>query len=68
MPSLDYDCGLGTASLIAKDITRNPLVAVNGYLGLDEPEVDAALVRELAVDSERKIWWQQRLDRCLKLL
>jgi len=41
---------------------------VNGYLGLDEPEIDSALVSELAVDSERQIWWQQRLDRCLKLL
>jgi O-succinylbenzoate synthase len=68
LPNLDFDCGLGTASLMAKDISRNPLIAVNGYLELDEPDVDAGLVSELAVESERKIWWQQRLDRCLKLL
>ena len=68
LPNLDYDCGLGTASLLARDITRNPLVAVNGYLGLDEPDVDAGLISELAIDRERRIWWQQRLDRCLKLL
>jgi hypothetical protein len=53
---------------MSKDITRNPLIAVNGYLGLDELEVDAGLISELAVDSDRKIWWQERLDRCLKLL
>lgn len=68
LPKLDYACGLGTASLLAKDITRNPLIAVNGHLKLTEPEIDAGLVSELAVDSDRRIWWQQRLDRCLELL
>ena len=53
---------------MAKDITRNPLVAVNVHLGLDEPDVDPGLLSELAVYSERKICLQQRLDRCLKLL
>jgi len=68
LPNLDYACGLGTASLLAKDITRNPLVAVDGHLEITEPEINAELVSELAVDSDRRIWWQQRLDRCLKLL
>ena len=68
LPNLDYACGLGTASLLAKDITRNPLVALDGHLEITEPEINAELVSELAVDSDRRIWWQQRLDRCLKLL
>lgn len=68
LPSLDYACGLGTVSLLAADIAKNPLIPVNGFLEVQEIELDQDAVRQLRVDSARREFWHQRLDRCLNLL
>ena len=68
LPELDLDCGLGTASLLATDIVRNPLIPRDGMLPVQEPEIDQAKLSELAGDSARQDYWHRRLDRCLELL
>ncbi len=68
LPALTYACGLGTVSLLESDIAKNPLIPVNGFLEVQEVELDKAAVAELAVDPERTDFWHRRLDRCLELL
>jgi O-succinylbenzoate synthase len=40
LPELPYACGLGTQALLAGDVTRDPLVPVDGVLAVRRPEVD----------------------------
>ena len=68
MPTLSYDCGLATARLLGGDVTKEPLVPVNGELEVREVEPDQDLIRQFAASDERKKWWEERLKRCLDLL
>ncbi|HEV2754469.1 MAG TPA: o-succinylbenzoate synthase [Actinomycetota bacterium] len=40
LPELPYACGLGTQTLLAGDVTRDPLVPVDGMLAVRRPDVD----------------------------
>ena len=42
LPELRYACGLGTTSLLAGDVTADPLVPVGGELAVRRPSVDLA--------------------------
>lgn len=66
IPSLEFDCGLATASLLAADVTSEPLVPVDGLLPVRR--VDADLLGAHAVDGERERWWLDRVERCYALL
>ena len=68
LPDLEYDCGLGTASLLAADVTASPLTPRGGGLPVAGVEVDAALLERHAASDERREWWTQRLRRCHALL
>jgi len=68
LPDLPYDCGLGTASLLAADITARPLRPVAGTLPVGRIEPDAALLRRHAATAERRAWWLERVERCAALL
>ncbi|MFJ6678562.1 o-succinylbenzoate synthase [Microbacterium sp. NPDC091382] len=68
LPDLDYDCGLGTASLLAADVTDAPLRPQGGMLPTGRVGVDAALLDAHAASAERTRWWLERLDRCHALL
>ena len=63
VPELDYDCGLGTASLLAADVTRDPLVPVDGAIQVRRVHPDPELLDRYAVDAERTDWWIERLGR-----
>ncbi len=65
---LDYDCGLGTASLLAADVTRSPLVPVDGSIPVGRVHPDPELLDRYAADAERTDWWIERLGRCRALL
>ncbi|MEX2324375.1 MAG: o-succinylbenzoate synthase [Nitriliruptoraceae bacterium] len=43
VPELRYDCGLGTASLLARDVTTTPLLPVDGHLPVGRVVPDGAL-------------------------
>lgn len=61
---LDYDCGLGTASLLAADVTRDPLLPRDGAIDVRRVDPDPGLLERYAADEERTAWWIARLERC----
>lgn len=63
IPELQFDCGLATASLLAGDVTREPLVATNGAIELRDVIVDDELCERYAANAERTEWWSQRITR-----
>ena len=68
LPELPYDCGLGTASLLAADVTGAPLRPVGGAVPVERIAPDAALLERHAASTERRDWWLARLERCYRLL
>ena len=68
VPELDYDCGLGTASLLAADVTARPVRATGGFIEVERVELDAALLAQHAASTERDAWWRARLARCYEVL
>lgn len=46
LPELPYACGLGTATLLAQDLTDTPLVPVNGYVPVRRVAPDSALLTQ----------------------
>ncbi len=66
LPVLDYDCGLGTASLFSTDVTTSPLTPVAGALPVGRVTPDALDHVEAAPD--RRAWWLDRVARCHALL
>ncbi len=68
VPELEFDCGLGTLSLMESDITANPLTAVSGSITPREVEPDLALLEKYRASAERTQWWLARLERCYELL
>lgn len=66
LPSLDFDCGLGTSSLFLDDVAdRRP---VDGAIPVDRVTPDAAALQRLAADDDRREWWLARLTRCHAVL
>lgn len=68
LPELEFDCGLGTAALLAADVTHEPLTPRGGVIPVRAVEPDAALLREHAAPPERVAWWHARVRRCAELL
>ncbi|SFR75108.1 O-succinylbenzoate synthase [Microbacterium azadirachtae] len=62
LPTLEFDCGLGTASLFADDVAdaRPHAGSVSPARVIPDP---AALTR-LQADADRRAWWIARLTRC----
>ena len=50
LPSLDYACGLATMSLLAGDVTGEPLAAVDGELPVRAADADPAELDRWAAD------------------
>jgi O-succinylbenzoate synthase len=68
LPDLPYDCGLGTAALLAADVTREPLVPVDGSIDVRRVDVDVDLLREHAAPDARREWWLGRVRASYGLL
>jgi len=67
LPELEFDCGLGTAAMLIGDVTREPLIAKDGYLEVRRVDVDADRLQVFAAEDHRGDWWLERLERCLAL-
>ncbi|WP_255513337.1 o-succinylbenzoate synthase [Homoserinibacter sp. GY 40078] len=63
LPELDVDCGLGTAALLAADVTGDPLTPAGGHIEVRPVEPDLALLAAHAAPPERVAWWRDRLRR-----
>lgn len=68
LPELPYACGLGTVSLMAADVTENPLVSDSGALAVRRVNVSAGLLDQYAAPADRTRWWLKRLERTHRLL
>ncbi len=66
--NLEYDCGLGTAALLAVDVTDSPLIPVDGALEVRRVVPSNELLNEHASSQDRTNWWLARLARCYELL
>jgi O-succinylbenzoate synthase len=60
---LNFDCGLGTGSLLAQDVAHLPIVDGMIQLTEFEPKFDG-----LDVSAERFQWWKNRIMRTAELL
>jgi O-succinylbenzoate synthase len=60
---LNFDCGLGTGSLLAQDVAHLPIVDGMIQLAEFEPVLDG-----LDVSAERFEWWKNRIMRTAELL
>lgn len=63
LPRLPYACGLGTLSLMAGDVTEDPLLPDGGGLAVRDVPVSEELLERCAASPERRQWWLDRLDR-----
>ena len=68
VPDLEYDCGLGTASLLSADVTRSPLLPEGGSIAVGRVVPDPELLDRYAASAERTEWWLDRVGRCHALL
>ncbi|WP_336922066.1 o-succinylbenzoate synthase [Aquipuribacter sp. SD81] len=60
--------GLGTAALLAGDVTGSPLLPRDGAVDVRRVTPDAALLEDRAAPPERQAWWRERLARVHGLL
>lgn len=68
VPSLEFDCGLGTASLLAADVTRSPLIPEDGSIPVRRVLPHLDLLERYAASPERTEWWFERIVRCHAVL
>ncbi len=68
LPELQYDCGLGTAALLAADVAGEPLLPVDGAIEVRRSTPSSALLDRWAAPAERATWWADRIRRCHALL
>lgn len=68
LPDLDHDCGLGTAALLAADVTPAPLIPREGRIPVDRVDADPDLLARWAAPADRRAWWLARVERCLDVL
>jgi O-succinylbenzoate synthase len=68
LPELPYDCGLATVSLLSADVAVDPLVAVDGSIGVRRVVPDERVLVDYAATQEREAWWLARLERCYRVL
>jgi O-succinylbenzoate synthase len=60
LPSLPYACGLGTAALLADDVTDDPLLPVDGHVPVRAVSVSADRLVRLALPRSQATAWRQR--------
>lgn len=64
LPDLDYDCGLGTASLFTADVAEPSLQPHRGALAVGRVDPEPALLDAHAASVDRRDWWLGRVARC----
>ena len=60
---MNFDCGLGTGSLLAEDVAHLPIVDGKIEITEFEPQLDG-----LDVAPDRFEWWKNRIMRCAEVL
>jgi len=65
LPSLEYACGLATMSLLAGDVTANPLTEADGLLPVRSAVVDEAVLARWEVNPRA---WRERIIAAAEFL
>jgi O-succinylbenzoate synthase len=68
LPALEFDCGLGTAALLAADVTDAPLIPSEGAIPVRRVDVSEELLAQHAATPDRTAWWHERIRRSHALL
>lgn len=68
LPDLAFDCGLGTAALLAADVAEPRLAPEGGAIPAARVAPDAGLLAAHAAAPDREAWWRERVERCHALL
>lgn len=68
LPAPVRAAGLGTAALLAADVTGGPLLPVAGHVPVGAVALDEELARRWAAPPARRQAWLERLHRCWALL
>jgi O-succinylbenzoate synthase len=68
LPELEFDCGLGTAALLAADVAEPRLAADEGAIPVTRVVPDPGLLAAHAAAPDREAWWRERVARCHALL
>ncbi|OFN70088.1 O-succinylbenzoate synthase [Rothia sp. HMSC078H08] len=68
LPTLRYGCGLGTVSLMAEDVTDEPLIARDGFMDLRTITPSPQRLERLATDEQTRQWWVERVTACYRVL
>jgi O-succinylbenzoate synthase len=68
LPELDFDCGLGTVSLLSLDVAEDPLIPVGGRIDVRRVVPNERVFVDYAASAEREAWWRGRIERCHALL
>ncbi len=68
MPELPYDCGLGTAALLAADVTDDPLLPEDGRIPVRRVTPSPVLLDRWSADADRTAWWKARIRRTHTML
>ncbi|MCR2799883.1 o-succinylbenzoate synthase [Microbacterium sp. zg-Y818] len=68
LPTLDFDCGLGTSALFVDDVAAPALAPQGGALAVGRMQPDAAALAARAAPADRRAWWLDRIARCYAVL
>lgn len=68
IPNLEFDCGLGTAALLSRDVTDAPLLPTDGAIDVRRVDVSEELLEENAAGGDARAFWLHRLERVHALL
>jgi O-succinylbenzoate synthase len=60
---LSFDCGLATVSLLEGDVVNPPIEVNAGTISVARRSPDENLVAKYTANAERRIWWQNRIER-----
>jgi o-succinylbenzoate synthase len=67
LPDLPYACGLNTVALLADDLAKEPLIAVDGVMRVGDLVVDEAALEKHQPDMQARRFWQARLVQTREL-
>lgn len=63
LPELPYACGLATVSMFTSEVVAEPLLPADGFLPVERPEPDPALLAAATADQATTAKWNARLAR-----
>jgi O-succinylbenzoate synthase len=67
LPELDFACGLGTVSLLTRDVVPEPFVPVDGWLPVPTLAPAPTAFDDCAADEDTATRWRDRLRRVAEL-